>query len=159
MHNDSNGELVAAPEQVGSGEPSAWREPTLLRIPHFDDERGSLLVVEGGPQLPFRPERFYCIRNATPQARRGGHAHWKEQEIILALAGAFTVAADDGVERVEYRLDRPDVALFLPRRVWHELYDFSPNAICAVFASEPLYDKEDYCRDYQEFLALLAGKG
>jgi len=156
MHGSRRGEPVSVPGRQGTEEPLAWPQPNLISIPHFDDERGSLLALEWENLLPFRPQRFYCVKNATPAARRGGHAHWKEQEVLLALAGSFTVAADNGLDRIEYCMDRSDAALFLPRGVWHDLYDFSANAICAVLASEPFYDKEDYCRDYQEFLTTLA---
>ena len=135
-----------------------WRAPALIQIPGRDDDRGSLLSVEWGEQLPFEPKRFYFVRNARPDVRRGGHAHWKEQEVILALAGGFTITADTGSERFEYRLE-PSRALYIPTLIWHELYDFSDGAVCAVFASEPHYDEADYCRDYQEFLRLTDGCG
>ena len=37
------------------------------------------------------------------------------------------------------------------------MYDFSPDAVLMVLASE-LYDETDYIRDYDEFLKYVAGK-
>ena len=35
--------------------------------------------------------------------------------------------------------------------MWRDLDDFSSGAVCMVLASE-VYQKEDYIRDYNEFL-------
>jgi len=126
------------------------REPHLITIPRFSDDRGNLSVVEFAECLPFTPKRFYYIYDANPASRRGGHSHWQEEESILALHGTFTVLVDDGCRRTEYLLDRPDVTLYIPPLMWHEVFGFSPGAICAVFASQR-YNKEDYCFDYQQF--------
>jgi dTDP-4-dehydrorhamnose 3,5-epimerase-like enzyme len=128
-------------------------EPRLITLPSFHDERGTLSVMQWGGALPFQPKRFYYLYNVTPGARRGLHAHFDEQELIVALAGQFTVWLDDGCRRTEHRLNRPDQALYVPPLIWHELDDFSDNAICAVFASSER-NNEDYCRDYQEFLKV-----
>jgi hypothetical protein len=37
--------------------------------------------------------------------------------------------------------------------VWTVQYDYSPDAVLLVLASE-LYDAQEYIRDYAEFLAL-----
>ena len=122
----------------------------LIPIPSFTDERGSLAVVDWPESLPFAPRRFYYIYDAVPGARRAGHAHWQESEVILAVSGGVTVVTDEGAVRVEHRLDRPDLGLLIPPGVWHELHGFAPGTVCAVFASGH-YDAEDYCRDYSEF--------
>ena len=38
---------------------------------------------------------------------------------------------------------------------WKEMYDFSPDAVLMVLASE-VYKEEDYIRDYDEFLRMIA---
>jgi len=45
----------------------------IIDLPTFEDERGSLTVVE--KLLPFDIKRFYYIYNVTDQ--RGGHRHKK----------------------------------------------------------------------------------
>lgn len=126
-------------------------EPHLITIPRFRDHRGSLSVIEWADCFPFIPKRFYYIYDSNPEARRGGHSHWKEEEIILALSGSLSVVVDDGFQRTEHLLDRPDMALYIPPLVWHEVFGLSAGALCAVFASNP-YNKEDYCLDYQQFI-------
>ena len=39
----------------------------------------------------------------------------------------------------------------LPHNMWREMYDFSPDAVLMVLASEH-YDENDYIRDYDRFL-------
>ena len=126
--------------------------PRLIPIPRFADHRGTLSVVEWEQHLPFLPKRFYWIDHADSAASRGSHCHWKDEEVMLALRGSFTSAADDGATRTEFLFDRPDSALYVPAGVWHEVSGFRSDALCAVFASG-VYSPADDCRDYQEFLA------
>lgn len=132
-------------------------EPRLITIPRFDDIRGSLSVIDWPKCLSFEPKRFYYLYDSRPEARRAGHAHWLEEEVILALHGSFKVTASNGSSAMEYRLDRPDVALYIPPLVWHELFDFSVGAVCVVFASRK-YDKEDYCQNYERFLQVCRAR-
>ena len=38
--------------------------------------------------------------------------------------------------------------------MWREMYDFSPDAVLMVLASQ-VYDENDYIRDYNEFLKFI----
>jgi dTDP-4-dehydrorhamnose 3,5-epimerase-like enzyme len=126
--------------------------PRLIPIPHFADHRGTLSVVEWEQQIPFLPKRFYWIDREDPAAQRGSHCHWKDDEVVLALRGSFTVLADTGRTRTEFVMDSPTTALYIPAGVWHQVYGFSSGALCAVLASGT-YRPEDDCHDYPEFLA------
>ena len=132
------------------------RQARLIRIPSFSDDRGTLCVIDWKEKLPFIPERLYYIHSVTEGAKRAGHAHFREVEMILCLAGSIRVVIDNGQTRTEFDLDRPDVGLYIPQMVWHELDEFSPGAVCVVLASG-LHSEEDYCRDYQRFLQHCAG--
>ena len=41
--------------------------------------------------------------------------------------------------------------------MWREMYDFSPDAVLLVLASD-FYNEEDYIRNYDEFLKLVNEK-
>ena len=43
------------------------------------------------------------------------------------------------------------MGLYLKTMVWKDMYDFSPDSVLLVLASEH-YDGEEYIRDYEEFL-------
>jgi hypothetical protein len=57
---------------------------------------------------------------------------------------------DDGVDRIEATLDSPEKGLLIVESVWREMYDFSPDCVLLVLASD-YYDESDYIRDYVEF--------
>jgi hypothetical protein len=64
------------------------------------------------------------------------------------------VVADDGTNRQEFLLDRPDVGVHLPPMVWGIQYKYSADAILMVYASH-YYDGADYIRSYAEFCKLV----
>ena len=58
---------------------------------------------------------------------------------------------DNGKIKSEAALTSPNVALYLDKMVWKEMYDFSNDAILVVLTNT-LYDEGEYVRDYEEFL-------
>lgn len=123
-----------------------------LDLPVVSDVRGNLAVAEG-VTLPFAIARAYWLYDVPAGSTRGGHAHRRLQQVLIALSGSFDVVLDDGRVRKTVSLNRPDRGLYLPRGIWRELENFSAGAVCLVLASEP-YDESEYVRDYGEFLAL-----
>jgi UDP-2-acetamido-3-amino-2,3-dideoxy-glucuronate N-acetyltransferase len=85
---------------------------------------------------------------------RGEHAHRALHQLLICIHGECAVAIDDGTERGEVLLDRPDVALHLPPMVWGTQYRYSPDGVLLVLASDA-YDPDDYIRDYDEFQRLV----
>lgn len=123
----------------------------LLELPLAEDRRGKLTYVEGDRDIPFPIERVYFISGVPLDAMRAGHAHRQIEEIIVCVAGRFRVTLDDGRERIDVLLDRPDRGLYISTFVWHELSDFSAEAVALGIASLP-YDEEDHFRRYDEFV-------
>jgi len=62
---------------------------------------------------------------------------------------------DDGTRREEIVLDSPTRGLYMPALTWGTQYNYSPDALLLVLASDP-YDADDYIHDYDEFCALRA---
>ena len=48
-------------------------------------------------------------------------------------------------------MEKPYEGLYIANDIWREMYDFSPDAVLLVLASD-FYKEEDYIRDYEEFL-------
>src|SRR5437868_2984763 len=130
------------------------KECTIVQIPCFTDERGSLCAVEGSPLIPFDPRRFYYIYNVAKGARRGCHAHSSERQLIIALSGDFRVLLDDGESRTEFHLHNPREGLYIPPLIWHEVHSFSPGSVCGVLASNR-YDLSDHFESYEVFLEAV----
>lgn len=115
------------------------------------DERGSLIAIEGGYDIPFDIKRVYYIFDTKKGVERGFHAHLNLKQVCIAVKGSCTFVLDDGKRREEIRLDRPNKGLFIEGLIWHEMKDFSPDCVLLVIASEH-YDESDYIRDYDKFL-------
>jgi len=116
------------------------------------DERGSLVAIEGGRDLPFAIARVYYVFGTTAGVDRGCHAHFKLRQLAIAVAGSCTMLLDDGQRRVSVRLDDPAVGLTMGPMIWREMSDFSPDCVLMVIA-DTVYDDSDYIREYDDFLA------
>lgn len=118
---------------------------------HHSDRKGNLTVVENGQTLPFDVKRVYYLYDVPGGENRGAHAHKELSQLIIAASGSFTVTLDDGNCKRTFFLNRPYQGLYVKPGMWRDLEDFSSGAVCMVLASD-VYLKEDYIRDYQEFL-------
>jgi dTDP-4-dehydrorhamnose 3,5-epimerase-like enzyme len=116
---------------------------------------GDLTTIDAAGDLPFPIRRVYYVYSVPEGAQRGGHAHRRLEQVLIAIAGSFDVVIDDGERRETVRLDTPGTGLYLPTMVWRELTNFTAAAVCLVLASEP-YDEADYVRDYDEFRSIGA---
>ncbi len=123
----------------------------LVALPKIADPRGSLTVAEALDAVPFDIKRVYWLYDVPGGGSRGGHAHRRLRQMLVAVSGAFHVTLDNGFERKTVLLNHPYQGLLVERGVWRTLDDFSSGAVCLVLASEH-YDAADYMEDYDEFL-------
>lgn len=130
-------------------------DPLLHPVTVARDLRGSLAAVEFEGALPFVPRRFFAVLDVPSRDVRGEHAHKRCEQFLVALRGSVTCVVDDGHHRRTVVLDRPDVGLHMPAMTWGTQYRYSEDAVLGVFASLP-YDADDYIREYDAFLALVA---
>ena len=127
------------------------KAPSMVSLPKITDHRGNLTFIEGLNHIPFEIKRVYYLYDVPGGAVRGGHAHKKLQQLIIAIAGSFDVVLDDGDTRKTISLNRSYQGILIPNMTWRELENFSSGSVCLVLASEP-YDEDDYYRDYDDFL-------
>jgi|SRR5690625_2325244 len=127
----------------------------LLEIPKISDPdgRGNLSVIEKDI-LPYEIKRVYYLYDVPSTSSRGGHAHKKLQQFLIALSGSFDVVLDNGKQRRVITLNRPDRGLLIPNGIWRELENFSSGAVCLSLVSE-VYDELDYIRDYEKYLRFV----
>lgn len=118
---------------------------------HHSNRRGNLTVVENRQTLPFDVRRVYYLYDIPGGESRGAHAHKELSQLIIAASGSFRVTLDDGKVKRSFFLNRPYQGLYVKPGIWRDLDDFSSGAVCMVLASD-IYMKEDYIRDYNEFL-------
>lgn len=122
----------------------------ILSIPKIEDRRGNLSVIENDI-VPFDIKRVYYLYDVPSGSERGGHAHKKLKEFLVALSGSFDVVLKDGEEQEIVTLNKPYEGLLINPGIWRELQNFSSGSVCLVVASE-VYIEEDYIRDFDEFL-------
>ena len=58
------------------------------------------------------------------------------------------------MEKETVSLEKPYEGLYITGNIWREMYDFTPDAVLIVLASEP-YNEDDYIRDYDAFLRFI----
>ncbi len=124
--------------------------------PHGDD-RGQLVVVEENKDIPFDIKRVYYIYDTLTDVTRGFHAHKCLEQILICVHGSCKIHLDNGTETEEVLLDKPYEGLYISNDIWREMYDFSPDAVLLVLASQ-YYDEADYIRNYDEFLRFINQK-
>lgn len=122
----------------------------VVDLPKISDPRGNLTFIEGGRHAPFDIMRVYYLYDVPGGAERGGHAHKKMQQLIVAMSGSFDVVLDDGEMKKRVHLNRSYVGLYVCPMMWRELDNFSSGSVCMVLASTP-FDEADYIREYEEF--------
>ena len=129
------------------------KEPyKLLEFKVYGDERGYLVVAEGsGFDIPFDIRRVFYMSGSDPDIRRGMHANRYTKFVLINVSGSSKVLVDDGRKKEIVVLDKPRMGLYLGPMVWKEMYDFSPDSVLLVLASEHYIDSE-YLRDYDEFI-------
>ncbi len=125
----------------------------LIPLQAHGDDRGSLVSLEEGRNIPFEIKRVYYMFKTKEGVRRGFHAHKSLRQVAIAVRGSCRFVLDDGSERVELCLDNPAQGLVDESFMWREMYDFSDDCVLMVLADQ-LYDEADYVRSYEEFLAI-----
>jgi dTDP-4-dehydrorhamnose 3,5-epimerase-like enzyme len=121
----------------------------LIDIPKIHDTRGNLSVIENDI-VPFEIKRVYYLYDVPSGAERGGHAHKKLQQFLIALSGSFDVVLKDGTQQKIITLNKPNQGLLIPSGIWRELQNFSSGSVCLVIASA-VFDEADYIRDFTDF--------
>lgn len=115
----------------------------LLHLQTFSSEKGSLTVFE--KILPEGIKRIFYIYDAKDQIR-GGHRHILAYNALTCVSGNCKVFVNNGEATHTYELNTPDTCLILDPADWHQMYDFSEDAVLLVL-SDRFYEKEDYINE------------
>lgn len=127
-----------------------------ISFPEHGDTRGHLVVIEGRTDIPFEIKRLFYIYGSDYDVVRGKHANRRSEFILVNVAGSCKVKVLDGKGEEEiFILDKPHEGIHLPVMHWKDMYDFSPDSLLLVLASEH-YDPDEYIRDYDAFMEEVA---
>ncbi|WP_027178960.1 sugar 3,4-ketoisomerase [Maridesulfovibrio bastinii] len=130
-------------------------KPQIIELPKVEDNRGNLTFIENSRHIPFDIKRVYYLYDVPGGETRGGHAHQKLMQLLIAASGSFDVILDDGKGgKQKFSLNRSYYGLFVPTMTWRELENFSSGSVCLVLASE-YYDPMDYYYTYADFMEAV----
>jgi len=131
---------------------SAVEEVKLIEFSNLGDERGSLITIEQERQIPFDIKRVFYSYGMDNKSVRGKHANKYSEFCLIALAGSCKVKVLDnqGNEKI-FQLDNPAEALYIPKMIWKDMYDFSSSCILLVISNE-FYDKNEYINVLDDYL-------
>ena len=127
------------------------KNTAVLEFPCWTDSHGSLVAVEGSDTIPFSIARVYYIYGVGNGVRRGFHSHLDLEQVLVCVSGSVSILIEDDKNSEDVVLNDPTQALYIGPMVWREMFDFSEDAVLAVFASRH-YDPADYERDHDRFL-------
>lgn len=129
----------------------------LLTFKDLGDERGKLVVIEGGQSIPFDIARAFYIYGSDSTVVRGQHANRNSEFVLVNVAGKSKVMITDGTNKEVVELNKPMEAIYIPKMIWKEMYDFSPDSVLLVLASTH-YDGSEYIRDFDAYLKEMKNR-
>lgn len=123
----------------------------IMQLSKIHNRAGNITIVEGCHNVPFDIKRVYYLYDVPGGIERGGHAHKKLKQLLIAASGSFDVLIDDGRNKKYIHLNRPYIGLLIVPGIWREISNFSSGSICLVLASLK-YNEKDYIRKYNQFI-------
>ena len=134
------------------------KQPQIIQLPKFLDERGNLSFFENATQIPFTIRRVHWIYDVPGGEERGGLAYRTTEEFIVAMSGSFDVLVDDGQQQYRFSLNRSYMGVYVPAGTWRMIDNYSTNAV-AVIAASTHYDPSDAIRSMDEFRLWVKNEG
>jgi dTDP-4-dehydrorhamnose 3,5-epimerase-like enzyme len=125
-----------------------------INLKTLSDKSGNLISLEGLKNIPFEIKRVFYIFSITKNMTRGEHAHKTSKQVAICLNGFCKFSLDNGKEKNEFTLNKPDKALYMANNVWRKMHGFSGDCILMVLASD-FYNESGYIIDYNEFLNFI----
>ena len=123
----------------------------MLSFPELNN--GGLIEIEGLRDIPFEIKRiFYIFGKGNVGTIRGKHSNRKSEFVLFNVKGRSKVKTiDEDRNEVVYELNEPNQAIYLPKMVWKEMYDFTEDSVLMVLTNE-YYDVNEYIRDFDVFV-------
>lgn len=126
----------------------------IINFTDLGDERGKLVVIEGGLAIPFDIQRVFYIYGSDSTVVRGKHANRESEFVLINVAGTSKVRITDGSEELIIELNKPMMGVYIPKMIWKDMYDFSEDSVLLVLASTH-YNGKEYIRDYEEYIKIM----
>jgi len=126
----------------------------FIRFKQMGDDRGHLVVVEGGKDIPFEIARVFYIYGSDTDVVRGKHANKKSEFVLINVSGTSKVKVDNGFTTEIFELNEPHTGIYIPKMIWKDMYDFSSDSVLLVLSNEK-YQPSEYIKDYNEYVSIM----
>lgn len=120
----------------------------------FSGNDGYLTVIEENKNIPFDIKRIFYEYNVSSFSERGNHANKNSAFCFICIKGSVEIDIDNGYEKKSIILKDPNHVLYIDKMIWKTMKNFSSDCILLVL-SDCYYDKNEYVRDYDEYLNLI----
>lgn len=122
----------------------------IINLSKIVDKRGNLTFLQNERGLPFEIKRVFWTYDVASGEKRGGHAYKTQNEVICVVSGSVDIILRDKQgEKKFFSLNRPDRAIFIPKRIWRHMENFATNTVTVHF-SDSSFDANDYIRNFEE---------
>lgn len=122
----------------------------LIEFKRISGDVGTLTAIEGEYEAPFEIRRVYYITGVPGDVTRGFHSHRKLEQVLLCLNGGVKIRVKTPFEEEIVSLHEDSKGLYIGHMIWREMFDFTPEAVLMVLASEH-YTEADYIRNYEQY--------
>ena len=127
----------------------------LLKWKHFGDDRGSLIALETGADIPFDIKRVtYLCGSDALNSFKFPYANLNSSFVLFMLRGECSLQIDDGYIRQDVILQEPTSGVYIGKMLWHNIVDMSRDGVMALVADKT-YNANDYIYDYNQYVNLI----
>lgn len=126
----------------------------LIKLKDLGDERGKLVVIEGGQTIPFEIKRVFYIYGSDAEVVRGRHANRNSEFVLINVAGRSKVRVTDGRNEEIIELNEPMSGIYIPKMIWKDMFAFSPDSVLLCLANTH-YQSDEYIRNYEDYLKII----
>ena len=119
-------------------------QDSIKTLGKFSDTRGVLVPLEMS-DIPFTPKRLFYVYDVPVGTWRGGHAHYKTEQILICVKGKIGVKLESKKYNTEIILNEGDFC-FVDKMVWDSQNFIDEGSILLVLCSTN-FDKTDYIFD------------
>ena len=114
----------------------------------FVEDNGTLVPIDFS-ELTFAPKRVFYVAGVPAGDKRGRHAHYETQQLLICLQGKISVCLYDGY-KTETIVMEEHGSVFVDKMIWDsQIYETGDDIMLSLCSTE--YDKADYIEDINEF--------
>ncbi len=112
-----------------------------------------VIETRWGETCPFPIRRIYFTHSAASGSQRGGHAHRRLKQILIAMDGSIELGFKTRIGSSDVTLSSSHEGVYVAPLTWRDI-TMGDDGFLFVLASEE-YSEGEYIRDEREFMTLI----